>query len=80
MKSKKITEIQKKMREVGVIFGYGVDVVKYGRWGEVICTPYREVEKKISRIFGESYCGQDTDGKFFFWPISEISVDIIENS
>jgi predicted membrane-bound spermidine synthase len=68
----KIQKIKEVISKQGYTIGYGVKIEKYGTWGLVVCTPYREIEKKLSSVFGESYLGQDTQGKFFFWPLIEI--------
>jgi len=68
----KIEKIKARIEEVGCVWGYGIGVEKYGSWGLVVYTPYKDIEEKLSSVFGEIYLGRDNEGFFFFWPVDEI--------
>jgi hypothetical protein len=69
----KIEKIKKILEKEGVIWDYDVGFATYGSWGEIIYTCHKNIEKKLSSIFGDSYIGQDATGYFYFWPIDEIT-------
>jgi uncharacterized protein YlbG (UPF0298 family) len=68
----KIEKIIEKVTKAGCVWDYEVGAVKYGSWGLVIYTCHKDVERKLRNVFGECHIGQDTQGKFFFWPVNEV--------